>query len=70
MPTYCERAVSGHATVAILSDRASVWSTWTTALVERLSEFGWIEGRTVAIEYHWSKGRPERAETATELVSL
>ena len=36
---------------------------------ERLGELGWIEGRNVAIEYHWSEGRPERiAEIVAELV--
>jgi ABC transporter substrate binding protein len=36
---------------------------------ERLRELGWTEGRDVAIEYHWSEGRPERiAEIAAELV--
>src|SRR5262249_7204403 len=27
------------------------WATWTAAFVQRLGELGWIEGRTVAIEY-------------------
>ena len=32
-------------------------------------QLGWIEGRTVAIEYRWSEGRPERvAEIAAEFV--
>src|SRR5262245_889081 len=31
----------------------------------------WIEGRTIAIEYRWSEGRPERvAEIAAEFVRL
>jgi hypothetical protein len=30
------------------------------AFAERLRELGWIEGRTIAIEYRWSKARPER----------
>jgi putative ABC transport system substrate-binding protein len=39
------------------------------AFTERLRELGWTEGRDVAIEYHWSEGRPERvAEIAAELV--
>jgi putative tryptophan/tyrosine transport system substrate-binding protein len=39
--------------------------------VQRLGELGWIEGRTVAIEYRWAEGRSERfAEIATELVRL
>jgi putative ABC transport system substrate-binding protein len=36
---------------------------------ERLRQLGWIEGRTAALEYRWSEGRPERAaEIAAELV--
>jgi putative ABC transport system substrate-binding protein len=30
------------------------------AFVQRLRELGWIEGRTVAIEYRWAEGRSER----------
>ena len=26
----------------------------------RLRELGWIEGRTIAVEYRWVEGRPER----------
>jgi putative ABC transport system substrate-binding protein len=37
--------------------------------VQRLGELGWIERRTVAIEYRWAEGRPERyAEIAAEFV--
>src|SRR6516165_7152039 len=37
------------------------------AFVQRLRELGWVEGRTVAIEYRWAEGRPERAaEIAAE----
>jgi ABC-type uncharacterized transport system substrate-binding protein len=50
---------------------ASVASQWVTAFVERLRELGWIEGRTVAIEYRWAEGRSERyAEIAAEFVGL
>ena len=28
------------------------------AFVQRLRELGWIEGRTVAIEYRWAEGTP------------
>jgi ABC-type uncharacterized transport system substrate-binding protein len=46
-------------------------STWTAAFVERMREHGWIEGRTVAIEYRWAEGRSERfAEIATEFIRL
>src|SRR6516162_5414607 len=42
---------------------------WVSAFVQRLRELGWIEGRTIAIEYRWAEGRTERAaEIAAELV--
>src|SRR5215470_4449215 len=41
------------------------------AFVERLREVGWIENRTIAIEYRWAEGRSERyAEIAAEFVRL
>jgi len=50
---------------------ALVWGPWTAAFVGRLRELGWIEGRTIAIEYRWAEGRPERyAEFAAEFVRL
>jgi len=33
------------------------WAQWTAAFVQRLLELGWIDGRTVAIEYRWGEGR-------------
>src|SRR5262249_15396142 len=41
-----------------------------TALREALRDLGWIEGRNIAIEYHWAviNGEQVRAETA-ELVA-
>jgi putative tryptophan/tyrosine transport system substrate-binding protein len=42
---------------------------WVATFVQRLRELGWIEGRTIAIEYRWGEGRNERfAEIATEFV--
>ncbi len=50
---------------------SSAWSHWTAAFVQRLRELGWIEGRTIAIEYRWADGRSERfAEFAAEFVQL
>ena len=47
------------------------WKPWTAAFVQRLRDLGWIEGRTVAIEYRWAEGRNERySEIATEFVRL
>jgi putative ABC transport system substrate-binding protein len=47
----------------------SSMSQWTAAFVQRLRELGWIEGRTVAIEYRWAEGSNERAsESAAEFV--
>src|SRR5450432_1224764 len=44
---------------------------WVAAFVQRLHELGWIEGRTVAIEYRWAEGRTERAaDIAAEFVRL
>jgi putative ABC transport system substrate-binding protein len=59
-------------TVGVLgASTAAAWSRWTAAFVERLRERGWVEGRTVAIEYRWADGRTERfAEIAAELVRL
>ena len=49
----------------------SAQSQWVAAFVQRLRELGWIEGRTVAIEYRWAEGRTERfAEIAAEFVRL
>jgi putative tryptophan/tyrosine transport system substrate-binding protein len=58
-------------TIGVLGTDAAVWSPWTAAFVQRLRELGWIEGRTIAIEYRWAEGRPERyAEIAAEFVRL
>jgi putative tryptophan/tyrosine transport system substrate-binding protein len=49
----------------------SAWTDWVAAFVRRLGELGWIEGRTVAIEYRWAEGRIERyREIAAEFVRL
>jgi putative tryptophan/tyrosine transport system substrate-binding protein len=49
----------------------SAWSQWVAAFVQRLRDFGWIEGRTIAVEYRWAEGRDERfVEIAAEFVQL
>jgi putative ABC transport system substrate-binding protein len=58
-------------TVGFLGGDASGWSAWTAAFIKRLHELGWVEGRSIAIEYRWSEGRPERvAEIAGEFVRM
>jgi putative ABC transport system substrate-binding protein len=49
----------------------SSWSSWTNAFVDRLHELGWIDNKTVTIEYRWAEGRSDRyTEIATEFVRL
>jgi putative ABC transport system substrate-binding protein len=49
----------------------ATWSVFIAAFVRRLRELGWIEGRTIAIEYRWAEGRNERyADIAAEFVRL
>jgi putative tryptophan/tyrosine transport system substrate-binding protein len=58
-------------TIGFLGADAAAFSPWTAAFVTRMRELGWVEGRTIAIEYRWSEGRPERyAEIAAEFVHL
>jgi putative ABC transport system substrate-binding protein len=58
-------------TIGLLGAAASAWAPWTAAFVRRLHELGWIEGRTVAIQYRWAEGRTERfAEIVAEFVRL
>jgi len=47
----------------------SAWSVWVAPFDKRLRELGWIDGRTVKIEYRWAEGRNERyTEIAAEFV--
>src|SRR5262249_52443299 len=53
------------------SSTPSTFGPWVAAFVQRLRELGWVEGRTIAIEYRWAEGHSERfAEIAAELVRL
>jgi putative ABC transport system substrate-binding protein len=57
-------------TIGLLgASAASVQLPWTAAFVQRIRELGWIEDRTVGIEYRGTEGRNERAgEIAAEFV--
>jgi ABC-type uncharacterized transport system substrate-binding protein len=58
-------------TIGFLGADQSAFSPWTAAFVTHLRELGWIENRSVAIEYRWSEGRTERyAEIAAEFARL
>jgi putative ABC transport system substrate-binding protein len=59
-------------TIGVLgANTPTTQSRWTAALVNRLRELGWIEGRTVVIEYRWGEGRTDRfAEFLTEFIRL
>jgi putative ABC transport system substrate-binding protein len=49
----------------------SAESEFVAAFSQRLHELGWIENRTVVIEYRWSEGRAERfVQIAAEFVRL
>jgi putative tryptophan/tyrosine transport system substrate-binding protein len=49
----------------------SGWSHWTAAFLQRLQQLGWVEGRSIAIEYRWAGGHSGRyAEIAAEFVRL
>jgi putative tryptophan/tyrosine transport system substrate-binding protein len=55
--------------IGFIGPDAANWNAWTTAFAERLAQLGWIDGRTVAIDYRWSEGGRERvAEFAAEFV--
>lgn len=47
-------------TIGILGSSSAAWSHWLGAFVQRLHELGWIENRTVTINYRWTEGRNER----------
>jgi putative ABC transport system substrate-binding protein len=51
------------------SGTAAAQSEWTAALLQRLRELGWSEGRNLIVEYRWGEGRTERfSEIAAEFV--
>jgi putative tryptophan/tyrosine transport system substrate-binding protein len=53
------------------SSTPSAMRQWVAAFVQRLRDLGWIEGRTIAIEYRWAESDSARArEIAAEFVRL
>jgi putative tryptophan/tyrosine transport system substrate-binding protein len=56
-------------TIGVLGAEPLLWHPWVGAFVDRLRELGWVENRTVTIEYRWDEGHAERsAEIAAEFV--
>jgi putative tryptophan/tyrosine transport system substrate-binding protein len=50
---------------------AAAWARWVPPFLQRLRELGWVEGKTIAIEYRWAEGRTEGyAKFAAEFVCL
>src|SRR6187399_3169691 len=51
------------------SGSAVAGNPWAAAFRQRLGELGWVEGRSVVIEYRWADGREERfAEIVSEFI--
>jgi ABC-type uncharacterized transport system substrate-binding protein len=47
-------------TIGILGSSSTAWNYWLGGFVSRLRELGWVEDRTISIEYRWTEGRSER----------
>jgi putative ABC transport system substrate-binding protein len=58
-------------TIGYMGGSTTEQTLWMPAFVQRLRELGWIEGRTVAIEYRWAQGQIDRfSEITAEFVRL
>jgi putative ABC transport system substrate-binding protein len=57
--------------IGFLWDGPAVFPDALEAFLHGLRDLGYVEGRTIAIEYRWAEGKPERMhELAEELVGL
>ena len=57
--------------IGFLGDSPAVFPDAIEAFRQGLRDLGYVEGRTIAIEYRWAEGKPERMrELAEELVRL
>ena len=46
--------------VLALRDSSMLTEPWFGAFVQALRDLGWMEGRNIAIEYHWGEGNADR----------
>jgi putative ABC transport system substrate-binding protein len=70
-PPLAARAQQGKVpTIGVLGTATpAAWRERTAALVDRLGQLGWIDGRSVAIDYRWADGKVEKfAEIADDFV--
>ena len=57
--------------IGFLWDRPEAFADAIKAFQQRLRDLGYVDGKTITIEYRWAKGNPERMrELAKELVEL
>jgi putative ABC transport system substrate-binding protein len=57
--------------IGFLWDSPNVFPDAIKAFQHRLRDLGYVDGKTITIEYRWAKGKPERMrELAKELVGL
>ena len=57
--------------IGFLWDSPDAFQDALEAFRQGLRELGYVEGQTIAIEYRWAEGKPERMrELAEELVRL
>ena len=56
--------------IGILGSTSAAWDHWLSALLQQLRALGWIENRTVTIDYAWTEGHRERyAEFAADFAA-
>jgi putative tryptophan/tyrosine transport system substrate-binding protein len=56
--------------IGILGSTSAAWDHWLSALLQQLRALGWIENRTVMIDYAWTEGHSERyAELAADFAA-
>src|SRR5262245_7613965 len=72
LATWAQQARKLLPTIGYLSGGGPAQNVlWLAAFTQRLHELGWIEGRTVELEYRWGEARMERVSAfAAELVRL